>query len=444
MDQSKPTEVDKRAATRRRRIRQALFIAAGLVTAFVTVAASASIVFLWRADRALERRDIPALDPEPTSRDPINVLILGSDTREGLSKEEQARKGSPEDLDGERSDTLILAHLDPRAEDAVLVHFPRDLRVEIPGRGVNKINEAFHAGGPDLTVRTVQGFTGIPIHHYVEVGFNGFRGIVESLGGVEICVDRPMVDELAELNLPKAGCYDFDGDTALAFVRARNVQGDIIPDFARIARQQQFIRAVMNKIFSFGSVPKFPSLLTAAARNVITDQDISVTDLVDLGQDLRGLGEIDEKTGETAVDLRVVPGRTETIEGISFVIAEQPNTNRLFKRLENGRPLGALGTVQALTPVSPALIRVRVLDAGGPAREAEERLRAAGFVVLCGEPAPAGSRESVVLHAKGARPRGRVTGRFFSGLEVRRGSATELGGADVAVVIGPNWREPPS
>lgn len=414
---------------------------AGIATALVFVASSASLAFLWYADTVIEREPVPSLDTEPSSLERVNVLILGSDTREGLSEEEQLRKGSPEDVDGERSDTLILAHFDPEADNAVLIHFPRDLRVEIPGHGTEKINAAFHLGGPDLTVRTVQGFTGVPIHHYVEVSFNGFRSIVEALGGVEICVDRPMFDELAELDLPEAGCYEFDGDTALAFVRARNVEGDVIPDFARIARQQQFIRAVMNKVFSFGSVAKLPGLVTAAARNVTTDQDVSVTDLIELGRELRSLAEVDA-TGATTVDLRVVPGLTETIDGVSYVVAQQPDARRLFRRLERGQPLGDIGTAQALTPVSPALIRVRVLDAGGAASEAEELLRDAGFVVLEGAPAPPARSETAILFGKGVRDRAQVVSGFFPGVAIDRGFARALGPAEVAVVVGPDWTGP--
>lgn len=420
-----------------------MLITAGALTALLFVGSSAALGFLWYADSLIDQEECADCDTESREpMQPVNFLILGSDTREGLTEEEQGRKGSPEDVGGERSDTLILAHFDPRRDQAVLLHFPRDLRVEIPGHGLDKINAAFTFGGPDLTVRTVKAFSGIPIHHYVKVDFNGFRSIVEALGGVEICVDRPMHDELAELDLPHAGCYTMDGDTALAFVRARNVEGDVIPDFARIARQQQFIRAVMNEVFSVGSLPKLPSLISRAARNVTTDDEIDITGLIELGNELKGLAQVDP-SGASTIDLRAVPGITQTIGGISYVIA-QPEAAQLFARLREGKPLGDIGTVQALTPVSPANIKVRVLDAGGAVEVAEQLLRDAGFVVLESGTAPPARAETAILHAKDAAERAEVVAGYFEGVPVRRGFGKALGGAEVAVVIGPEWTGPAS
>src|SRR5918996_6012633 len=185
---------------------------------------------------------------------PRNVLLLGSDTRAGLSPEEQAAFGSPETVGGERSDTIILLHIDPRRDQAVVVHFPRDLRVEVPGHETTKINAAYEYGGPSLVVRTVHRYTDLPIHNYMEIDLAGFQDLVDTLGGVRMCVDRPLHDELAGLDIDKAGCHTLDGAESLAFVRARNIEGDTIPDFSRIARQQQFIRAMLNRLLRVGTV----------------------------------------------------------------------------------------------------------------------------------------------------------------------------------------------
>lgn len=421
-------------------LRRAGLALAGVLTAALFVASTGALVLLRSADSRITRVPVPELDAEPEEpREPVNVLILGSDTREGLSEEEQLVKGSPEDVDGERSDTIILAHFDPEREQVVLVHFPRDLLVEIPGHGEDKINAAFRLGGPRLAVRTVRRFTGLPVHHYVEVDFVGFRRIVDALGGVEVCVDRPMFDRLAELSLPEAGCYDFDGDTALAFARARNVEGDLIPDFARIARQQQLIRSVVNTIFSVGSVWRLPGLVTAAASNVTTDEDVSVTDLIDLGRELRGLAEVDA-SGAPAVDLRVVPAVPRDVGGVSYVVAVQPDTRRLFRALREGLDLGDTGTEQALTPPSPGVIRVRVLSAGADARAAavENLLRDAGFVVLPGGAAPRARAETAILYAKGAEDRAQVLAGFVPGVPTDRGPRRLLQGADLVVVVGPD------
>lgn len=394
------------------------------------------------ANSRIEHDPEVRVDPEPVERErPINVLILGSDTREGLTEEEQARIGTPEDVDGERSDTIILAHFDPRRDQAVLVHFPRDLLVEIPGNGRDKINAAFTVGGADLTVQTVRQLTGLKIHHFVQVDFIGFRQIVEALGGVRICVSQPMHDPLAGLNLPTAGCYDMHGEMALAFVRARNVEGDVIPDFARIARQQQFIRAVMNKVFSLGSLTKVQGIITAVADNVTTDAQVEVSDLFRWGQELQGLAE-EDRAGAPTVDLRVVPGHTETIDGISFVVME-PEAEQLFAALAEGGPLGEVGSEEALsqTPISPAQIEVRVLDAGAPNRAArqERRLRDAGFIVLptADSPRPA----SQIVFVAGARPHAERVGEFFPTLELNQVPRGVLSGAQVGVVVGRDFGE---
>lgn len=440
----KPDPRAMRAFFTLRRLRMVTFALAGLLTLGVSVGSAYTLTLLWQTNSEIDhydQGDLQDLEAEPEDPlTPINVLILGSDTRAILSKEEQAQKGFAEDVGGERSDTIILARFDPQEDQASLLHFPRDLRVEIPGHGTDKINAAFTLGGPNLTIKTIRQLTGIPIHHYVEVNFNSFRSIVQALGGVEICVDQPMIDPLAELHLPEAGCYDMDGDTALAFVRARGVEGDVIPDFARIARQQQFIRAVMNKVFSFGSLTKIPHLVRVAARNVTTDEDIGVTDLIDYGRELRGLAEVDP-SGASTVDLRVVPSTPDPADP-SFVVAVNPQAERLFRRFRMGRPLGDLGTESALTPPSPAQIATRIIDTGGPATdEAERLLQEAGFIVLDREEAEA-KMESAILFARGADAEAQVVAGFFPDLPVRPGKPRLLGDAEVALVVGKDYQGP--
>jgi LCP family protein required for cell wall assembly len=372
---------------------------------------------------------------------PQNVLILGSDTRAGLSPEEQAQFGSEETVAGERSDTIILMHFDPRREKAVVVHFPRDLRVEIPDRGTDKINAAYEYGGPRLVVRTIKGFTGLPIHNYVEVDLAGFQEIVDLLGGVRLCVDRPLHDELAGLDIARAGCHTLDGDQALAFVRARNIEGDTIPDFSRIARQQQFMRAMLNRLVSIGSLLD-SDLISEAMQNVRTDERLDAGDLIYLGTKLRELTE-EDPSGARSLDFRVVPGATQTIGEVSYVVPDAAQAGELFDRLADGRPLGRIGQSLALTLPSPAIIRVKVLATDSPfdAGEATAVLRRAGFIVLQPGIAPAGSEESEILYRPGAGPKAQVVAGYFKGLPRREVSASILGNAEVAVVVGDDYTE---
>jgi LCP family protein required for cell wall assembly len=312
--------------------------------------------------------------------------------------------------------------------------------VEIPGHGTDKINAAYELGGPNLAVKTVKEFTGLPIHNYLEVSLAGFQRIVDLMKGVQICVDRPMHDPLAGLNLPEAGCYWMDGQTALAFVRARHIQGDIIPDFSRIRRQQQFMRAFFNKLISVGSFLD-ADLIREAARQVTTDDRIEAVDLVALGQELRKLAE-EDPSGAESLDFRVVPGTPALVGDVSYVLPNEAKADQLFDALRTGAPLGTVGLAPEGLDESPAVIKVRVLQGGTAADAASvaNRLRNSGFIVLETEPAPPSYRDSEILYRAGRQSRGQVVGGYVGGLDVREGPPFVLDGADVAVVIGEDYR----
>jgi LCP family protein required for cell wall assembly len=432
---AKPTPT----VTPRSRALRPLLAGVAVASALLSIASVGAVVYLRYVGGGLNRTDVGGL-AAAVGEDPVNVIVLGSDSREGLTEEEQRAHGTTQDVGGQRSDTLILVHLDPRREKAVLVHFPRDLRVEIPGRGQDKINLAYNLGGPSLVVDTVKRFTGLPIHHYVEVNFVGFREVVDALGGVRICVDRPMFDEVSFLRIEKAGCSTFNGRRALAFVRARNVEGDAIPDFSRIARQQQFIRALLNKLLRVGTLAN-PTVARNVAENVTTDAELSGTDLLALGNELRSLAATGP-SGATGVDFRTVPSVPQEIGGTAFVVADEAKSRQLFERLRMGRPLGSVGAVQVGTPPSPATIKVVVLDAGGgeKARDVEAALLRAGFAVIGVEDAPASFRRSEVLFRAGRESRAEVVRAFFPDLEAHPAKGGVLGAAGIAVVVGEDYR----
>jgi len=419
-----------------RRARPWILALSGGAAVVLAVAATWGINLLLELDRHPTVAGVDReLAPETNFDDhPRNVLILGSDTRAGLSPEEQAAFGTTEDVDGQRSDTIILVHIDPRREKAVVIHLPRDLRVDIPGHGTDKINAAYEYGGPELVVRTVKEYTGLPIHNYVEVNLAGFQDIVDALGGVRICVDRPMHDDLAGLHLPRAGCYTLEGDRALAFVRARHIEDDIVPDFSRIARQQQFMRAMMNRLLSVRALLD-SEVIGRALDNVRTDERLDAGDLLYLGQKLRELAQ-EDPSGARSLDFRVVPGIPQTIGEVSYVVPDQEQATELFERLSDGRPLGRLGVTLAQTLPSPAIIDVRLLaTTGAETEEAEARLRRAGFVVLDTQPAPPWATHSEILFRPGAADRGEVVGRYFPGIPRREAIASTLGDAEVAIVV---------
>src|SRR6266508_1814749 len=157
-------------------------------------------------------------------------------------------------VDGRRTDTIIVLHISPGREKAVMVSIPRDLRADVGGQ-TNRINAAFSLGGPDLLVKTVQEVTGLPIQHYAEIDFAGFLKVVDAVGGVRLCnrTDRTLDDRFANLHMPP-GCQQMNCIQALAFVRARHIDSD----FGRIGRQQEFLRAVMDKVASKGNLVNLP------------------------------------------------------------------------------------------------------------------------------------------------------------------------------------------
>lgn len=356
-------------------------------------------------------------------------LILGSDSRQGLS----GSFGNPTDVPGQRADTIIVVQVDAAHGRTVVLSIPRDLRVPIPGHGENKINTAFGYGA-DVMVKTVKRLTGLRINHYVQVNFLGFQRLVNALGGVPICIDKPLFDTLSGLHLPHAGCYNLKGAQALAFVRARHIQGDLIPDFSRISRQQQFIRAVIGKTLSLGSLFQLPSLVKAVQKNLVIDENLNLYSLQDLTRKISSLG-------EEGVTFRVVPALPVDIGGISYVQLVQPQADVLFARIRAGKTLGRLGLESALTPISPANITVRILDAasGGKAAEVMTYLQKAGFVVLVPEAAPPGYTTSVVLWGPGRFRAQEVVTAYLNGLPHKL-DGRRTRGVDVSVVIGPDFQ----
>jgi LCP family protein required for cell wall assembly len=413
-------------------------VLAGALSALIALGSTAAFGYLVYLQSSIRRADVDEL-PEAFDG-PQNILILGSDSRANLTPEEQKQQGSTDDVPGRRADTIILLHVDPRTGRSVVVHFPRDLRVAISETGeLDKINTAFE-GGPQRMIDTIEDYSGLVINHYVEIDFGGFKDIVDAMGGVEICTSEPLVDPLAELYLPEVGCYLLGGKMALAFVRARSVETDLIPDFSRIARQQQFLRAVLNRT----SIFSLPGVARAVIDNISVDAGISVTDMYDIS---RRLGKI----GTPDVDFRVVPGLPQTIDGISYVVQDAEAAEaaeQLFTRLREGRPLGRFGRDLPLTEPH-ANITVRILDAGGDVELVRKRLISGGFEVLPTIPTPPGNTTSGLLYGSGREPAAAVVAQYLGSLfafettpPLEAAPKGSLRDAQVGIVVGPDFPEP--
>jgi LCP family protein required for cell wall assembly len=315
----------------------------------------------------------------------LNILLIGSDTREG-DNAEYAVPG----MAGARSDTTILLHLSPNRDQAVGISFPRDSMVKIPACEKEKggtvpaqfgmLNAAFAFAGPTCTWKTLESLTGIHIDHFVQVDFAGFKRMVDALGGVEICVDKPVNDPRAELHL-EAGKQTVKGDEALGYVRARYSLGDG-SDLERIERQQKFMAAVVDKATS-GSVLTDPAktykFLKAATKSMTTDDDLDLATMRKLADGLKGM---------SAGQVRFV---TVPVEGYA------PDPNRvqwndslakpLFDaiRHDDKLPTEPAGPNPAQpAPLAPGKVHVTVVDAGGRDAQVErvvKQLRQRGYKV---------------------------------------------------------------
>jgi LCP family protein required for cell wall assembly len=194
---------------------------------------------------------IPKVDIAPTGARPAEqpgttYLLVGSDSRRGLSKAENRRLGTGGVGDvGQRTDTIMLLHTG--SGPSLLLSIPRDSIVQIPGHGTTKINAAFAIGGPKLLVKTIEQNTGVRVDDYVEIGFGGFVNAVDAVGGVQICPTQRMVDRRANLRIRK-GCQEVNGITALGYARSRHVSR--YGDLDRARHQREVVSAIGSEVKS--------------------------------------------------------------------------------------------------------------------------------------------------------------------------------------------------
>ena len=217
----------------------------------------------------------------PCVEEVCNYLLLGSDSRRGLTPEELKAFGDNEHIGGTfRADTIMLVQLDPRREKAVVLSFPRDLWVQIPGRGEDRINTSFeggvNGGGPLGVAKTVHRLTGLTVNHFLYVDLLGFQQVVDTLGGIEMCIPFDVQDPLSALDL-EAGCQTLDGRQALGYVRTRHLPCDeAAPDLSRIGRQQQFLRAVINQMLAPQEIVRAPGLVKPVLASLKRDEGLTI------------------------------------------------------------------------------------------------------------------------------------------------------------------------
>jgi LCP family protein required for cell wall assembly len=197
---------------------------------------------------------VSRVDDTPEGKRPADqpgqtFLLVGSDSREGLTKAQRKKLGTGSTA-GQRTDTMMLLAVPPGGPPA-LVSIPRDSFVDIPGHGQNKINSAFGLGGPSLLERTVEQNTGLRVDGYLEIGFGGFVNVIDAVDGIEMCLPKAIQDADSHLDLPK-GCQELNGTDALGYVRMR--KADPRGDLGRVERQREMLAAVASKAASPATV----------------------------------------------------------------------------------------------------------------------------------------------------------------------------------------------
>jgi LCP family protein required for cell wall assembly len=346
-----------------------------LITANIVVFGALAVVWLAARQVASAVSTIPAAGLELTAEparlsEPRTFLLIGSDSREnvgGLS----ADFGN---FGGERADVIILMQLLPGEGRLQMLSIPRDLKVSWQG-STRKINATFAVGGAAGIIDAVQSQTGLPVHHYVQVDFAGFAGLVDAIGGIRMTFPHPARDIKSELDV-SPGTRLLDGETALALARSRTYQEFIdgrwvsvdADDIGRTSRQQDLLLAMFTQIERPSTIAGYGELLDALGSFVIIDDSLDADDIVQLAWEMRSVG-------PEQLDAATLPVDITTEGGVSYVVEREPEAASLVAAFRAGEPLG-----EALD-----VIRIAVENGNGQAGSAaamSDLLTAAGFDVV--------------------------------------------------------------
>lgn len=444
-----PGSPDRAKVQRQRRRRRRLLVAFTGFTAFCTFFVGLGYVYVQRKLDQIARLELPALAQD--SGPVMNVLLVGSDSRANLAAADA--KGFGQDVvSGQRSDTIMLLHVDPSEQRAAIVSVPRDLYLPIANTNFSdRVNAAFALGGPDQLIATLQRTLGVTIHHYVQVDFSGFKDIVDTVGGVTMYVPYPVRDRGSGLDLGRDGCWELDGNKGLSWVRSRQMeflingtwQADGRGDLGRIERQQDFIRRMMKKALSAGlSNPlQLNRLIDVGVRDVTFDSALSTKDLAALGRRFSSLD-------PDKVVLRTLPTDPADIDGKSVLKLQTAQAQPMIDLLNGKAPLSSTPTTVAgpttTAPAAgarPADVKLRVLNgvgSAGLAGRTAASLTAAGYAVADKGDAPALAPKTTITYGAGQLAKAQSVQSTLAGPSVMREDAT-LTTVDVTLLLGADF-----
>ncbi|NNH76085.1 transcriptional regulator [Nocardia uniformis] len=414
---------------------------------------------------------VTALDPNSTDIIDANAqygdenfLIVGTDTRAGANGDLGA--GTTEDAEGARADTVMLVNIPASRDRVVAVSFPRDLDVTRPvcegwdnekadySAGTfqsaigDKLNAVYALGGPRCLTKVIQKMTGLKVNHFVGIDFAGFETMVDTIGGVEVCTTKPLVDEVLGTILTESGKQMVNGSTALDYVRARHVVGDLRSDYDRINRQQRFLASLLrgalsNKVlFDLGKLNGF---INAFAQHSFMD-NVNTKDLLTLGRSL-------QKVDAGAITFLTIPTAGTTSYGNE--IPRQSDIKALFQAVIDDQPLPGekkpttddpTSTTQApptkpkLTAVDPNMVSLQVSNGSGMsgiAASAATKLSYQGFQIYStGNFSEGTSTATTVRYSSGYEAAAATVASAIPGASLEETSGL---GSIVEVVLGTNF-----
>jgi LCP family protein required for cell wall assembly len=381
---------------------------------------------------------VPGLRKASIGR-PLNLLVVGSDSRAGLDDEGGRRYGL---VGGQRNDVTLIVRVEPATKRVSLLSIPRDLVVPIAGSGAqNRINAAF-GGGPGQLVQTIEQNFGIPINHYVLIDFDGFRAIVDALDGIDVRFPYPARDQLSGLNVTEPGCARLNGGRALALARSRHFtylkdgvwRSDPLADLGRIRRQHAFLQALVEAALAKGltNPVRANAFIGSLVHEVTKDSALKVRDVIRLAASFRSFkpSRLSSETLPVAV-----PSGDHPLGDI--LVPKQPDAERAIDRFL-GRT--AAPTDGAGAPAGGATLTVlNALGTDGLATATATKLRRTGYSIAAVGNAPAADwTRSQVRYPPGRLAAAKtLAGSVVGG--ARLAEDPNLTGSSLTLVLGPGF-----
>ena len=426
-----------RAERDRRRSRAKKIIVAVVVAIVLVFALGAAGVYAYavhlektmQPQTQVDRKSLAAQLSASKPGEPFNILLMGTDGRAGETSY--------------RTDTIVVAHVDPQQKKVWMLSIPRDTKVMIPGHGYQKINAAHAFGGAPMTIKVIKEFTGLPIDHYMEVNFLGFENAVNQLGGIWVTVPQAINDKAAAsqsvhqraAKIP-AGYQKLDGEHALTFVRTRHGFAD--QDIGRMGDQQIFFKAVAHKLQQTKDPRVIIGVVNSIAPYVVTD--MSLMDMLKTALDMKGAGSDNVYTA-------TIPGTWKS----PFIYTDDAKKAELIGDLKDGVPFtkstsataGGTKASAKTAALKPSAIAITVKNGAGVAgygAQAASILKTHGFKIKSvGNANQNVYPQTMVIYKKNADAANLVAAALAPGTKVVQSKGMYSYPTEILVVTGKDW-----